>query len=171
MGCDIHCYIETQRYPHSKEPWWPFNYYGLNPGRDYKMFTLLAGVRGYDDLEPVYAQRGLPNDLSWSVRIENQIFVCPEPDAEGQTDPETAARWVRHGDSKWEDDEHKWVTHPDWHSHSWLTTDEFEKVLKVYSDTKDEYGGVGPSYRAVLAAMKAFEDAGEPARLVFWFDN
>ena len=171
MGCDIHCYIETQRYPNAREPWWPFNYYGLNPGRDYKMFTLLADVRSYGELEAVYPQRGLPVDLSWNVRSENRLFVCDDPDSEGCTDRATASKWVRSGYSKWDDDERNWVTNPDWHSHSWLTTQELENVINTYIAIKDDYRHVDPGYKAVLAAMKAFEDANEPARLVFWFDN
>jgi len=59
------------------------------------------------------------------------------------------------------------VEHPDWHTPSWLTADEWEAALKL--------AGVGPKaeaeYHAILAAMRALEAAGNAARVVFWFDN
>jgi len=55
-----------------------------------------------------------------------------------------------------------WVTQPDWHSHSWLTTAELIEVIGE---------DIGPEYKAVIAAMQSLESSGHEARLVFWFDN
>jgi hypothetical protein len=42
MGCDIHAYVESKK-PDSKT-WWGFGG-RINPGRNYRMFGKLAGVR------------------------------------------------------------------------------------------------------------------------------
>ena len=54
------------------------------------------------------------------------------------------------------------VSHPDWHSHTWLSADEFEKAIQDLGNEK---------YRAALAAMRSFEADGLDARIVIWFDN
>lgn len=52
----------------------------------------------------------------------------------------------------------------DWHSHSWLTADEFEEALTRASKQWE----VPKEYRAALATMR---ELGSTARIVFWFDN
>lgn len=58
----------------------------------------------------------------------------------------------------------RWVEHPDWHSHAWLTPDEWEKAI----GKPNRYS---PEYQAILGTMRAFEAVGCEARVVFWFDN
>lgn len=56
----------------------------------------------------------------------------------------------------------------DAHNPSWLTTNEFERVIMAYA-SDGSYGDVVPSiYRATLAMMK---ELGDTSRIVFWFDN
>lgn len=50
---------------------------------------------------------------------------------------------------------------PEWHSHSWLSADEFAEALRR---AEAEH----PEYMALLAAVRAL---GPGARVVFWFDN
>jgi hypothetical protein len=115
---------------------------------------------------------------------------------------ETAEGWVKSGSSTFiNNNEGKptWVTQPDWHSHSWLTTSEFENVLNKYLELEsgwykerveehnkmvereniqpDSWAYAPPSindepeYQVVLASLKRFEELGYDARVVFWFDN
>jgi hypothetical protein len=82
--------------------------------------------------------------------------------SEGTCARSSAERWVNAGSSKYVNKDKTYITHPDWHSHSWLSADELESAFR--DDT-------GPDYKATLAAMRSFEKDGYQARLVFWFDN
>ena len=93
------------------------------------------------DVEPLFPPRGLPEGLS----------------------PQTA--WI----------------HKDWgedaHTESWLTTQEFgaclEAVEKIYKERyPDEYEEEHlKGYKQIYRYMKDSDDEGEPARIIFWFDN
>lgn len=122
MGCDIHCYIEYK--PAGSDDWSDFGG-RINPGRNYDLFAKLAGIRNYDEIEPVAKPRGYPKDAAYEA-------------------------------------EKKYVSNPDWHTHSWLTADEFAVAIE---------GSGEPEYEAILAAMRSFEAGGAQARIVFWFDN
>lgn len=63
MGCDIHAFMEIK----IKEEW-----HGVETdiGRNYDLFALMAGVRNYDNVEPVHAPRGFPDDASVITRLE-----------------------------------------------------------------------------------------------------
>ena len=138
-------------------------------GRHYGVFASLAGVRNYgDEIKPVSAPRGVPENLGYATKEDYLCYVCDDPSEDShQTDREHAERWVASGSSKWADERH--VTDPDAHSASWLTPDEFEAAInceiegKLISDTED--------YQAVLAAMRSLESTGHEVRTVFWFDN
>lgn len=157
MGCDIHLYLEYKEAP-EKDYWQPFG--GRLSERNYTMFGLMAGVRGGPALvEP----KGLPGDVAY--RAESDYTLIPDDnfkDSEGFCGKAEAQRWVAQGCSKpWKYTNR--ITGPDWHSPSWLGTDEFEKVISAYHDA----GYPETYYHAILAAMKSFP----VARIVFWFDN
>lgn len=160
MGCDIHCYIEYQP---SDQRWDSFGG-RINPGRNYHLFGLLAGVRGNSD--PVVPLRGMPTDAAYYARGDNQLYVKDKGDdaSEGCCSKADAERWVASGSSRYTDQTKNWVTHPDWHSHTYLFTEEWERAISSV-----ELGGC--EYRAILAALKHFESEGYRARVVFWFDN
>lgn len=162
MGCDIHGYIEYEDWKDDKgNP--HHSCFGKNLGdRDYAMFGLLAGVRrGSAIFEP----RGIPENTSYTVKHSFHLFIVDgEADGEGYVSKATAQEWVDRGFSKYVDD--KWVTHPDWHTPSWLTAKEYEQVLRAREEVKD-YGNVDQEWYAILGAMKALKNA----RFVFWFDN
>ena len=80
MGCDIHMFIEKKanekydiwervslyyinEYTHDLECAEPYN------GRDYELFSLLAGVRGW--YEPFDFCRGLPDSVSSKIEAEH----------------------------------------------------------------------------------------------------
>lgn len=77
----------------------------------------------------------------------------------------------------------KWVTDPDWHTHSWLTANELEAAIesypeimrKTWGDAYEEGSGDQPHSEVFgwLAALKALDerDGVIESRLIFWFDN
>lgn len=174
MGADIHMYVEYR----SKEPspyahtdarnWWSSFGDRINPGRSYRLFGLLAGVR-CDGV--MYQTRGMPEDAGYIAKFANQIYISDSGDGESCTLAQ-AQSYEKYG-SVIEYDQNgraTWVTHPDWHSHSWLTVDQFSSVLNAY---RIKYGDdPGVEYVALLAAMRALENDGKnEVRVVFWFDN
>lgn len=162
MGCDIHCYIE---YMERGETYWFSFGDRINPGRNYTLFGLLAGVR-VEGIQ-LFPLRGVPADMSYAAESDYWILISDEcADSEGFCSKDRAASWVAHG-SRYSDDGSK-VTNPDWHSHSWLTFDEFKRVLSSYHAMALAYPAI--EYDAVLAAMKSLSKHGD-VRIVFWFDN
>lgn len=90
MGCDIHLYVEYKRTVNGKEQWLNGDYFKSNPyhkdegereyekvkldhGRNYQLFSTLAGVRDYTEkVTPVSEPKGIPEDASEFVREENE---------------------------------------------------------------------------------------------------
>jgi len=58
MGCDIHAMVERKGSPESTH-WW-VNRGDPEIGRNYQLFSILAGVRG--SYRPISEPRGLPED-------------------------------------------------------------------------------------------------------------
>lgn len=167
MGCDIHCYIE---YHDGHDRWSGFGG-RINPGRNYRLFGALAGVRT-DAIEHVQP-RGLPPDIGYVAIEDATLFIGDPAECSGCTTRENADRWLAQGCSRYWDAKQTRVTHPDWHSHSWLKTAEFAGAMERYY--RDPYPGEkgikAIEYEAILASMKCFESFALPARLVFWFDS
>ena len=64
----------------------------------------------------------------------------------------------------------------DAHTESWLTTDEFgeciDAVDAIFREQKPDVNNDWlKNYRLIHKYMKDSDDEGEPARIVFWFDN
>lgn len=167
MGCDIHAYIE---YRHDAENYWRSFGGRINPGRDYSMFQRIAGVRGVAD--PVAAPRGLPENLGYAAQDDRRIYIS-ESEGEGTCTMEQATRYVQECGCEFITDKESnkpiWVTHPDWHSHSWLTADEWELAMEL--SAVDNVFPPQVSYHGVLGAMRSMEACGAHVRIVFWFDN
>lgn len=158
MGCDIHCYIEYCKKTGGTQ-WYSFGGH-INPGRDYLTFAKLAGVRGDGAL---FAPRGMPICLSFASAYDDRLPVSATP-RDGYVSAATAASWVIGAASKWIGDDHKYVSNPDHHSHSWLSPDEWEAAITA--------GNADLEYHAMLAAMRSIEsDGNHLVRVVFWFDN
>lgn len=173
MGCDIHMHLEfkdPKPNPHIREgasPWrgWARIYMA----RDYELFGYLAGVRS--SVDPVVAPRGIPNDISWDTADEWYLRIHDEfagQDMSGYCTLAKAQEWSKYGHKIFNDDEGKpyKVEHPDWHTPTWLTLDEYTQAL---SKIKPEPYGM--SYWAMLGAMKELDWYHMDTRLVFWFDN
>jgi hypothetical protein len=207
MGCDIHLYIEYKskkpRYDGRESNWASFGN-RINPGRNYAMFGLMANVRNcYSDgkLPVLVEPRGMPDDVYYSTADDNRMYIS-EDECENYVTMETAEGWVKSGSSTFinnKEGKPTWVSNPDWHSHSWLTTSEFENVLNKYLELESGWYkervdthykmverlniqpsswmyapldmDIEPQYQVVLASLKRFEELGYDARIVFWFDN
>jgi hypothetical protein len=209
MGCDIHLYIEYKNkkvaFDGYKDNWHSFGQ-RINPGRNYAMFALMANVRNHysDGKLPVLVEpRGIPDDAEYYSSGDDRIYISEEKyDGEHSVTMERAKSWVESGSSKFinnQKGEPTWVTDPDNHSHSWLTTSEFETIINNYLEleagwhkervdthnkmvAKENIQPISwmyappvtndePQYQVVLASMKGFEEVGYDARIVFWFDN
>jgi hypothetical protein len=157
------------------------------------MFEALAGVRG-DETNAVVPPRGMPEDAGYYSFDDYTLYISDSPGADDSEDVcsrQRADGWAKNGSSILLDTNKKpitpaqgelttfdtdkapsvavgavWVTHPDWHTHSWLTTDEYAKAIRSVSKPSE-----APEYYAVLAVLRQFDAIGYDARVVFWFDN
>ena len=91
MGCDIHLFTEIKKSINSEEKWvnvdnWRYNPYyeegnddgermmdvePLYSGRNYELFSVLAGVRDYGNNDRIDDPRGLPEDVSDVTKKES----------------------------------------------------------------------------------------------------
>jgi hypothetical protein len=158
MGCDIHLYVEyTDKETLEKEKNGDLNGRGepikaywrdlggrMNPGRNYWMFGILSkGVRS--DFDDGFEPKGIPDfhSLGMSSRRDYSMYITDKEDDEGRyTTLSRALKWAS-GEYPSStlyyrnptDDKPSWVSCPDWHSPSWLTTDEYEKAIQIYKST------------------------------------
>ena len=175
MGCDVHAFIE---YGCNQEH--PFDVGEIHLGRNYLMFAFLAGVRGTEP--PVIPPKGIPDKLGYYAKWAYYLFVDEkreETDWDGRSvNLRDANRWTedklsterieegRNGDKV------RYISHPDWHTPTWFTSDEFEQVIEAVEahlgEDPDYEGTKAPSiYYGVLAMLKALPDS----RIVMWWDN
>ena len=187
MGTDIHAYIE---YTYDERPQFVYCWgEDIDVGRNYSLFGVLAGVRRSKLC--VFPPRGIPEIVSSKVRlkfyalINDKLFADPTPQRRGVVSEKIAADYVKNHGFKIEviyGD--RMIQHPDWHSPSWLTVPELEKVQAVFREIEMEpdfdddgfqlYRKLGPHQMldAVIGAMKAIDgDWVGRSRFVFWFDN
>lgn len=172
MGADIHCYVEYTEKAGSVplDDWQCFGG-RINPGRNYYLFGLLAGVRGGP---PIFEPRGMPQSYSYEVRGDHLIYVS-DGGGENTVTPERAEQLVNSCCAQYVKSvngaEKAFITHPDYHSHSFLSLDEYACVLKECEKAIDYKYSISPEYYAVKAAMMELEKLGYVSRLVFWFDS
>lgn len=178
MGCDIHLYVEyidikakKAFMDEGKTPYWRSFGDNLASSRNYSLFGhLTKGEVRSEPMDKGFEPRGLPEDIGWGLREFAYLFISEDGTEEGHTTLEKAKKW---GGKIYNNSEGKpvWTDHPDWHSHSWLTTNEYAKVLRNYKADKNNWGGI-VEYEAILAAMKHLEKGKDiEARIIFWFDN
>lgn len=186
MGCDIHLYLEyTNREEYNKynqgirysspekiknvKPYWYSFVSNFSPDRNYAMFGILCeGV--ISSFEESFSVKGLPpmDELGYHSKNDAYMYITEDGKGENECTLENAERW---GNEIIKDSlgNPRYTLQPDWHSFSWLTTQEFAKAIKIY----DKLGNfnIAIEYRAILAAMKMLEKGNNIARIVFWFDN
>ena len=190
MGADIHMYVEYRNKKQAKEretrgdgPYWISYGDGMNPGRNYTMFAVLAGVRGQytESFEP---KGKIPRELmGWSAKCDAFMNIYPkkheDKEWEGFVTSEKATEWETWGRRIIlnENGEPTHIEHPDWHSHSWMNIRELEKAYKIYAkkaskEWNEKITKPPVEWMALLASMKALEDGGKnEVRVVFWFDS
>lgn len=142
MGCDIHAYIDFDDYV-TRDGKIIVSYFAnnINFGRNYTLFSLMAGVR-YDkridrDYQPLFEPRGIFERLSWQTEGDYILHINDEAynkGWEGYCTRQDAADWIARGYSvKMGDDK---ISGPDWHSASWLYADELKRVKDAYERIK-----------------------------------
>lgn len=161
MGCDIHCHIEEFTPPREgkknrngdQAQGYSFGVaHFVNLGRNYRLFALMAGVRNdpLNPVTPVADPKGVPATVAFRTQRAYSVRVEDQADDEGEAvTKETAQQWVDNGYSVWMNDDHTLVSGPDWHTASWLTIEELEKVQELYAseefpctswgETKDQF--------------------------------
>jgi hypothetical protein len=196
MGCDIHMFLEYADFTQSNgDVYWSCFGGSYNPGRDYYMFGLLAGVRSDRTL---FEPKGLPDGrLSYQAESYMTLWISDEhAGGENACTLADARKWEAQGETITNDKDGKpyRVSNPDLHSYSWLSLEDYRYVLVYYKlgdkaaeidvDPEDHQAviqavaalrGGGErydvGYGAILAAMEHIEQRGKQTRLVFCFDN
>lgn len=172
MGCDIHAYIE---YKHKGYNNWDSFGGAIHMGRNYEMFGILAkGVRC--DMSNAFPTKGLPLDMGYEALADSRLYICNDGGkyGEGETTIELALKWEKNHGCKiqYSNDKPKWVDNPDWHSHIWLSLEEFRKAIGIYISNTETSIDYIIEFRAALAAMESLaSNADVSARIVLWFDN
>ena len=151
MGCDIHVFVEYRR----NGEWVQLG--AFRPGRDYHMFGLLAGVRD-ESVSPVVEPRGFPDDCSFETWLANQSIRTEDDKLEAG-----ALARLRMGRILGHDMSHLASPCQDWHSHSWLASDELAMALQDYA----EDSGPENAWKALHVLLTALPEG----RIVFFFDN
>jgi len=142
MGCDIHGRVQ---YRYSPESSW-FDGGPIENGRNYTLFSVLAGVRAYDDIS-ISDPRGYPDDF----------VVDDNDDIELGYDDEKHKYWM--GD----------------HSHSWLMVDEivnwprWDESIHHGSTLKDNCRNFWLWLDWIRARNRPWGDSN--IRIVFGFDS
>jgi hypothetical protein len=176
MGCDAHFYIQYKKKTDDDRWWWDFGG-RINPGRNYAMFGILAGVRDHNTPHSFDPKGILPYEKqSYSVRDDLYLTITEDGNGDNETTLEQALKWSREDKIIKDADGNPYkVLHPDWHSHSWMTIDELKQACKWYKKYAKESGydnDVPLEYKVILKTMKALEDKGKNDVIaVFWFDN
>jgi hypothetical protein len=160
MGCDIHGYIEV------KSEWWDGyqDFADLHLNRNYAIFALLAGVRDYEEWGAVIKPKGFPLD---SDNYDYWLWIAEDSES-GCCTLENAEKWVAQKHSIWHPNDEKKirVSSPDWHTASWLSKEELQKVINRYEELVSEQYKLY-QYYAILAVLQAIPDS----RFLFWFDD
>jgi len=155
MGCDIHAYLDYDEFP-TDDGWYVSCFAeDLDLGRNYALFSLMAGVRRDPDREqrPLFEPKGMPDRYSYQVKRAYSLSVYDDlSGVDRNCSIEQAEKWIKRGISIWLDDKH--ISDPDWHSASWLTASELEQV-------KAEYEQIG-FYESSWTQMRSPEEQPVP---------
>lgn len=180
MGADIHTYVEfstcsTGPGPDGPPYWQPLGGQ-IRLDRQYSLFGRIADVRQTGAIIP---PRGLPDDLAYEAEGDSLLRIVEDDDKrvneEGCVARSRALEWVQQGERIIDRGSVSYVTHPDWHSHTWFTPSEWRQVLQAQEEAAardpDQCSSPGVGYYAVAAALESLEASGAEARIVVWFDN
>lgn len=184
MGCDVHGPFLEQKSKYGWEFVCRFDFQ-----RNYYLFTLMAGVRDYGKYgQETFDPKGMPEDISYRTSSEYILYVRDDPEQQACSEScsrSSADRWLKSGCSKeWSkgvDGRVSFITNPDYHSASWLGTNEVGLLVKRFvAGTKrmckeEEFPyNADPTAKLLKALhrlMKTLETPENPCRIVFYFDN
>jgi hypothetical protein len=167
VSTELYFNLEAREGAHGK--WWHLA--RVRVSQDYLLFNLLAGVRrdhpGMPDVESLPA-RGLPQDVTELTLAEDALTVDDEAAALEVPDACTRAAadaWVRDGRSRLLENGYA-VTHPDFYSHSWLSSEDLRLVAVRYAAAR---GNEDIVLKAIQAALGALDAGGIESRAIIWF--
>lgn len=139
MGCDIHAHVEVK----VNGKWQHYNHPNIR--RDYELFSMMAGVRGYG-IDVGFKQKGLPKNISFMTKYDRKQWG-----SDGHSDSWLSAREVSS-------------------ICDWLEKREEGRNPQDYFVPERIFGylfGNGWDFHKYPKDKRPFQDA----RLVFWFDN
>lgn len=150
------------------------SYKRTNPGRNYLMFGILSkGVRS--DIDKGLPSKGIPIEIGKEAEYDNSLLINDKyQDEESFCSLENALEWEKNYGCKitYRKDIPYSVTHPDWHSHSWVNLKEYKYAIELYNELIDKKGyALNPEYLFLLGTMEKMDEMGYYPRIVFWFDN
>ena len=152
MGCDIHSYVECQNNDKSwtPEPWEVVTQYEDGPfgWQSYSLFGWLADVRNLSEVPPIASPRGLPVDVSGTVRERYDYW-----DGDGHS--------------------HTWLAVDELLAYDYDSTFEDRRVTPGYTyigRTGTIRDFLGDDFFRDLDTLRTL-NAQHPTRVVFWFDN
>lgn len=164
MGTDMRGYLEYRQ----DDQWVPLaNDWRLI--RSYRMYGLLANVRGEGAL---YPPRGVPHDVASSGARKGYCLTTFQTDDEisrarglgiGAIAHDQAEQLVAEGKSEWFDENRRQIAPPGTYGASWLTTTEFRNVIDYFEAHIEEYRA--QDYAEYLAGMIARHGEEEGERL------
>lgn len=189
MGTDIHAFVEVYR--GRGDPFGVdadivcFNRGEFFVPNDYDLLNALGDGRSRslppDEVQrwALISPRGLPENASCAVldRYYHTVLGSGErPDHVSSFWPglppvtrENAELWVAQGWSHFAPDPPAQVSHPEWHSPSWLLLTEVYASLAHFGLTTET---LPVEFRVILRVMEEFEAVGTGrTRLSFWYDN
>lgn len=172
MGADIHGLIE-EKFVYLNGNTHYSSFCELHLGRDYDLFSVLAGVRGW--MDPVYEQRGFPKDACYCTLHSAGLYISDSADHIND-DIDYNARIIGKNKAKilleekpylHIDDHH--MLCPGYHSHSYLYLEELKLCQKQYK----KWNGRRRSkdLDMIITIMNQFQKRKITSRFVFWFDS
>jgi hypothetical protein len=152
MGCDIHAHIEYYTEPSGSTNTYTHTFAtDIDLGRNYTLFSLMAGVRGM--CSPVCHPKGLPTNppISYGVAFNYYAFVVEDLDSEEGLKQAAYKNFQKHVISRkqaeeltikgvqYHNQEKTLIADPSYHTPSWLTLAEMLRVRQKYLLEAIEY--------------------------------
>ena len=163
MGCDIHLFIQYKSIV--GDEWEDFGG-RIRVTRDYNLFgQLVDGVRTSPG---GFLARGIPSDINRYNEAWTEFYdyiACPD-----EPNNVTEQQAINAGGTIYSDGYNRWTENSDLHSHSYLSTSEYECALQKRAELV-QYYTIPVAYKAVLSAMQTLNTYRHHVRIVFAFDN
>lgn len=173
MGTDIHLHIE---YKHPQYGMQSIEDVGI--GRDYELFTALAGIQNYDDRPVLYPPRGFPGDVSTFVLSRYYSRIIPD---DAGDDLKLGVKWWCYDSDALEYAEKygveivniygtRLIANNAVHSPSYL--DRLE-ILQSLDYSGYNQGEAPIEFLMLMDILTAIDNryGCDTSRIVFWFDN